>query len=207
METNQPITNPVNIPAVPVPGIFETKIPSAIAYAVGVLLFFMPFVDIKCNNMSLQQVSGFQLASGFTMKKNGADNSFLNDIKTDRTEGTTAKSDIKDPNLYALIALALGIIGLILSFTNARAANGAAMVTGIASAGALIGLFIDIKKQVKLDMPDSGGDISKGIEDFGKTVTDKMNISVDFTPWFYIALISFLAAAYFCYRRMTISKT
>jgi hypothetical protein len=206
MDTNQPITNPVNVPASTVPGIFETKIPSTIAYVVGVLLFFMPFVDIKCNNMSLQEVSGIQLATGFTMKKNGADNSFLNDMKMDKTEGATAKSDKKDPNIYALIALALGIIGIILSVTNARAASGAAMVTGIASAGALIGLFIDIKKQVKLDMPDSGGDISKGIEDIGRTVTDKMNISVDFTPWFYIALISFLAAAYFCYKRMSISK-
>jgi len=206
MDTNQPITNPVNVPASTVPGIFETKIPSTVAYVVGVLLFFMPFVDIKCNNMSLQEVSGIQLATGFTMKKNGADNSFLNDMKMDKTEGTTAKSDKKDPNIYALIALALGIIGIILSITNARAASGAAMVTGIASAGALIGLFIDIKKQVKLDMPDSGGDISKGIEDIGRTVTDKMNISVDFTPWFYIALISFLAAAYFCYKRMSISK-
>jgi len=206
MDTNQPVINPENSPATPVPGIFESKIPSTVAYVIGVLLFFMPFVDIKCNNMSLQQVSGFQLATGFKMKNSSSDNSFLNDLKPDKEDGTTGKSEKKDPNLYAMIALGLGILGLLLSFTNARAATGAAMVTGIASAGALIGLFIDIKKQVKLDMPDSGGDLSKGIEDIGRTVSDKMNISVDFTAWFYIALISFLAAAFFSYKRLTTEK-
>ena len=37
-------------------------------------------------------------------------------------------------------------------------------------------------------------------------LTDKMNISVDFTPWFYIAVIAFLAAAFFCYKRMSAVK-
>ena len=35
----------------------------------------------------------------------------------------------------------------------------------------------------------------------------KLNITVDFTPWFYIAVIAFLAAAFFCYKRMSASKT
>ena len=40
-------------------------------------------------------------------------------------------------------------------------------------------------------------------EDFGKELTEKMNISVDFTPWFYVAVVAFLAAAFFCYKRMS----
>jgi hypothetical protein len=97
--------------------------------------------------MSLQTVSGIQLATGFKMKNNSSDNSFLNDFKTDKVDETitktTTKSDKKDPNLYAMVALGLG---------------------------------------------------------------DKMNITVDFTPWFYIAVIAFLAAAFFCYKRMSASK-
>ena len=37
-------------------------------------------------------------------------------------------------------------------------------------------------------------------------LSDKMNISVDFTPWFYISILAFLAAAFFCYKRMSAKK-
>ncbi len=190
--------------------------PSTVAFAIGVLLFFMPFIDIKCNNMSLQTVSGIQLATGFKMKNNSSGNSLFNDIKSDKTDETITKTttgtDKKDPNLYAMVALGLGILGLLLSFTKAKAAIGGAMVTGIASAGALIGMMLDIKKKVKLDMPTTDGktgdnDIGKGLDSFGKEVSDKLNITVDFTPWFYVAVVAFLAAAFFCYKRMQASKT
>lgn len=215
MDTNQPAAAPVYAPVPASPGMFGTRIPSSVAFVVAVLLFFMPFIDIKCNNMSLQTVSGIQLATGFKMKNSSSDNSFLDDIKTDKVDETitktTTKSDKKDPNLYAMVALGLGVLGLLLSFTNAKAAIGGAMVTGIGSAGALIGLMLDIKKKVKLDMPSTGADksdggITKGIEDLGKDLTEKMNISVDFTPWFYVAVVAFLAAAFFCYKRMSSLK-
>jgi hypothetical protein len=215
MDTNQPTSTATNYaPKSAAPGMFGTKMPSSIAFAVGVLLFLMPFVDIKCNNMSLQQVSGLQLATGFKMKNNSSDNPFLNDVKTDKIdEGitkTTTKTDSKDPNLYAMIALGLGVLGLLLSFTNAKAAIGGAMVTGIGSAGALIGLMLDIKKKIKIPSIGGGGSdkggLSEKIDDFGKELGDKVNITVDFTPWFYVAVIAFLAAAFFCYQRMRSSK-
>jgi len=210
MDTNQPpVPPPPMYAARPSSGIFGTKIPSSVTFAVGVLLFFLPFIDIKCNNMSLQQVSGFQLATGFQMKNNSSDNSFLNDLKTDKIdEGitkTTTKTDKKDPNLFAMVALGLGILGLLLSFTNAKVAIGGAMVTGIASAAALIGLMMDIKKKVKLDVPNTGantGDDTLGLDRLGQQMNDKMNITVDFTAWFYIAIIAFLVAAFFCFKRM-----
>jgi len=216
MDINQPTT-----PTTPItyattsaaPGMFGTKIPSSVAFVVAVLLFLIPFVYIKCNGTSLEDISGVQLATGFKMKNKSSGNSFLDDMKTDKVdEGitkATTKTDKKDPNLYAMIALGLGVLGLLLSLTNAKAAIGGAMVTGIAAGGAMIGMMLDVKKKVKLDMPDSGGnggDLSKGLDDFGKSMSDKMNITVDFTPWFYIAVIAFLAAAFFCYKRMTATK-
>lgn len=209
MDTNQPTTAAATTPA---PGIFGTKIPSTVTFAIAVLLFFLPFIDIKCNNLSLQTVSGVQLATGFKMKNNSSGNSFLNDMKTDTVDKTitkaTTKTDDKDPNLYAMIALGLGILGLVLSLTNSKAAIGGAMVTGIASAAAMVGLLLDIKKKIKMDIPDtgSGNDLSDDINKIGKTVSDKMNISVEFTPWFYVALIAFLVAAFFCYKRMSAPK-
>lgn len=212
MDTNQPTTSATNTPVSTAPGMFGTKIPSTVAFVVAVLLFLMPFVDIKCNGTSLQTISGVQLATGFKMKNNTSGNSFLDGIKTDKVdEGitkATTKTDKKDPNLYAMIALGLGVLGLLLSLTNAKVAIGGAMVTGVASAAAMIGMMLDVKKKVKLDMPDTGGsgDIGKGLDKIGQTVSDKMNITVDFTPWFYIAVIAFLAAAFFCYKRMQAVK-
>jgi hypothetical protein len=55
-------------------------------------------------------------------------------------------------------------------------------------------------------MPDlhnrpRGGDVS-GFDKLG----DSIYIAVDFTPWFYIAVIAFLVAAFFCYKRMQETK-
>ncbi len=224
MDTNQPTDKPnenitttpaVQTPVNAAPGLLTTKMPSTIAFAVAILLFLMPFVDIKCNGSTLQTVTGLQLATGFTMKDADSGNNFLTDSKDDKTESKKTKSsdkaDKKDPNIYALIALGLGILGLGLSFTNAKAALTGAMVTGVAAAGALVGLMIDIKSNMKTDIPstnsgDTGGDLGAGLDNFGKSMSDKLNITVDFTSWFYIALIIFLAAAFFCYKRLSENK-
>jgi hypothetical protein len=208
MDTNQPTIPPVYSPASSNPGMFGTKIPSTVAFAVGILLFLMPFVDVKCNNVSLQKINGVELATGFQMKNKPSDNSFMNDLKSPvADEGitkATTGTDKKDPNLYALAALLLGALGLILSLVNAKTTTGAAMITGVLSAGAMIGLLLDIKKQAKIDVPNLG---ETQTTNNGLNLGDmKMGITVDFTPWFYISLIAFLAAAFFCYKRMQSSK-
>jgi hypothetical protein len=211
MDINQPTTPPPpQTYAAPSRGVFGTKVPSSVAFVAGVLLFFMPFIDIKCNNMSLQQVSGFQLATGFQMKNNSSGNSFVNDLKSpvadqEITKATT-KTDKKSPNLFAMVALGLGVLGLLLSFTNAKAGIGLAMVTGILATAGLIGLMIDVKKKAKIDTPDLGGGSSGedvlGLNKLGQQMNDKVHITIDFTTWYYIAVIAFLAAAFFCYKRM-----
>ena len=76
------------------------------------------------------------------------------------------------------------------------------MITGILAAVALIATMIDVKSQVKAQMPDlrnrPRGDDLSGFDKLG----DSIYIAVDFTPWFYIAVIAFLVAAFFCYKRM-----
>lgn len=213
MDINQPTTTtppPMHTPAT---GVLGTKVPSSVAFVAGVLLFFMPFVVIKCNNMPLQEVSGFQLATGFQMKNNNSGNSFMNDFKSpladDEKTKEVTKTEKKDPNLFAMVALGLGVLGLLLSFTNAKAGIGVAMVTGILGTAALIGLMIDIKKKAKIDTHDVGGGSGEdilGLNKIGRQVTDGVNISVDFTAWYYVAVIAFIAAAFFCYKRMQTIK-
>jgi hypothetical protein len=214
MDQNQPITNPAPVYTPQSRGVFGTGIPSTVAFLVAALLFFMPFIDIKCNNVSLQQVSGFQLATGFKMSNN-SNSSLFDDSKSDKTDSTTkttTNTSKKDPNLYAMVGLGLALLGFLLSFVKARAAMGAAMLTGILGAAALVGMMIDIKNKVKLDMANDSGksgtdDVTKGLDGFTKDVADKINISVDFTPWFYISVIAFLAAAVFCVQRMRATRS
>ena len=196
------------------PGSLSTKIPSAVAFIVGSLLFFLPFIDIKCNGTSLQQVNGIQLATGFQMKNSSSDNPFIDDIKNEDVDKgitkATTNTDKKKPNLFAMVALGLGVLGFILSLISSRAAVGGAMVTGLAAAGALIGLMIDVKNKIKLDIPSSKnkstGDDAFELNKLGNEISDKVNITVDFTAWFYIAVIAFLLAAFFCFQRLKYMK-
>jgi hypothetical protein len=196
MNATQPTTSyvPPPPPPPPVPGLFGTKIPSAVSFAVGILLFLLPFAEVKCNGSSLASNTGLGIATGMAWKSS-ANNMFGNDT----LGGGTAKADNtqkKDPNMYAIIALALGVIGLILSFMDARSAAGSALVAGIVSAGALIGLMLDLKKEVKQPIPDQ-----TGAGGFGDAMNN-MKISLEMTPWFYVAVVAFLVAAFFCYKRI-----
>jgi len=192
----------------PLPGIFGTKIPASVAFGIGVLLFFMPFIDIKCNNMTLQTVTGAQLATGFEIKGPGSDNSLVGSFEKMDTDANkmNRKGEKKEANMFALAALGLGIIGLVLSLIDKKGVIAGGVITGILGVVALIATLIDVKRKVKMDMPELGDKTkSTGATDFDK-LGDSMYIAVDFTPWFYIAVIAFAAGAWFCYKRMQLSK-
>ena len=185
------------------PGIFGTKIPSSVAFGIGVLLFFMPFIDIKCNNLTLQTVTGVQLATGFEIKGPGSDNSLVGNLEKIDKDNTSAirKGEKKEANIFTLAALGLGIISLVVSLLDKKGGITGGVITGILGAVALIATLIDVKRKVKMEMPEIGNKArSAGATDFEK-LGDSMYIAVDFTPWFYIAVIAFAAGAFFCYKR------
>lgn len=162
---------------------------TSIGFLVGVLLFLLPFVDIKCNGQSLATNTGVGLAFGTNYKTTGQlnslDNTFGKNTKKSDTENEKGKMFIA-----ALIALGLGILGLLLSLISNRS-NKTTMIIGILAAIALIVLMIQIKSDIK---DKSGTSTSEG---FDNTVT----VTAEFTAWYFLSLISFLAAAFFSYRQ------
>ena len=217
MDTNQPTTpTSTYAPAPTASGIFGTKIPSSVAFAVGILLFLMPFAELKCTSKADKENSGFSfsssafkitnsglgLAMGSQWKvKMGGFGSLMGDEKNSMSE----KQDKQSPNVFAIAALALGVLGLGLSIAKLKSGNAIATVSGVLSAGALVGLMFDLKSKMKdMKMPSkgSGGNEDNFLRDMGD-VTFKLG----FTPWFYVAIVAFLAAAFFCYKRMQSSKT
>ena len=98
--------------------------------------------------------------------------------------------------------MVLAIAGLVLSLTVPAKNSWMSVVTGALSAAALIGLFIQIKSEVKSStkIPTAGDDNDLlGLNKLSQQM-DKVAITVDFTPWFYVAVIAFLAAAFFSYK-------
>jgi len=184
-------------------GLFGTKIPSSIAFAVAVLLFLLPFIDIKCNNMSLMKVSGVKLATGFDIKTPGSSNSLFGDLSnlSEATQNNNS-SNKKEGNIWAMMALGLGIGGFILSIINKKISATGGLLTGSLSAIAMIILFITIKNDISKEAgmkPDISA--TQGLENTTNPFSENTLIAVEFAPAFYIALLSFLLAAWFSYKR------
>ncbi len=199
--SDTPATTVLPDPASPAPGsaLPIGKAPSIITFAVGILLFLLPFVDVKCNNTSLATISGMELATGFKLNV-GNDNTLVGKLEGMNGTENKANSEKRDANPYALAALVLGIAGLVLSLLKIKAGATGGLITGVLSAGALIGLYIDVKRQIKTEMNMS--DVNGPADEFGKQMSGMVGITVDFTPYFYLAILAFLGAAFFCYKRM-----
>ncbi|MBI1343992.1 MAG: hypothetical protein GC171_13750 [Terrimonas sp.] len=180
------------------PGLFGTKLPVSASLIIGVLVFLMPFVNIKCGNMSFKEVTGLELATGFEIKDPGNQHSMFGDMGNSNMNMGTNKKSTKDPNLFALAALGMGILAAILSFMSFKGRSVLTLLLGSATVVALVALMIDVKSQIRTDVPSSSGNNNGFNLDMG----DSMKIVAEFTPWFYIAVFCFAAAAFFSYRFM-----
>jgi ribosomal protein S7 len=65
-------------------------------------------------------------------------------------------------------------------------------------------LATSLKNQA-LDKAKEGAD-TLGLEGVGNSMNDVKPV-LAFSPWFYVAIVAFLAAAFFCYKRMSASKS
>ena len=206
METNVS-TNPV-----PSPGILGTKIPSTVVFTIGILLFLMPFAELKCNQPDTKtDLGGFNLNLGgqMTVSNTGVGLAFGSEweIAMNGLGGMLSGNDSKmnkeqpkqDPNYYAIAALALGIIGLIFSVAKMIGGSWIAMLAGILSAAALIGLRFDLDKKVKdpsqvVENNENSSEWLNGL--------DTVKFELTYTSWYYIAVLAMIAAAVLCYLRI-----
>lgn len=192
--------------------VFGTKIPSAVTFAVAVLLFLLPFAELKCKTPEQRQDSlfklnnigmsftntGLGLALGSEWKTNMPNSRFFD---SDRREDGW-KKDMKspEPNSWAIVALVLAVAGLGISFTKARAWAAVGAAAGALSAAALIGLMLDLQKQSK--------DLVSETQRAGNslTVTEGSGFILYFTPWFFVAVVALVVASFFSYKRMQLTR-
>ena len=199
MDTNQPTANPTYVQSRPNRGVFGTGIPATVAFAIGVLVFLLPFSEIKCGGTTLMSKSGLDYALGNNWKVMGA--GLGKDLGGDDDLTSKANSKKEGNTQYFIIgALGLGVLGLIFSFMGRGGASGG-IVTGIVGAGALIGFMIDAKKWFNDGMAKEAAEkATDGADSLGMGKMEALQFS--FSPWFYVAVIAFLAGAVFCFMRM-----
>lgn len=174
---------------------YRTPRLTTFSFAAGVLLFLLPFAEIKCNGASFAQMSGLNLATGSSPKlNNGLDNMFdsFDQSGMKRTEKTSGKSDGK---LYpfALIALLLGVVGVAVSLTKKSVFNQLEMILGAAGAVALIVLLVQVKS-------DASSQLKSGNPN-ADSLNGMMKVSVEFTAWFFLCVLAYLASAFFSYKQ------
>ncbi len=165
---------------------------SSISFAVAILLFLLPFVEIRCNGQEFATNTGLGLALGMDYKTTGQAKSMENMFNSGNEQVTTTrKTEKQDGKMYAgaLVALLLGIGGLVLSFVKKDHGKITAAI-GILAALAL--LFVMVQLQSDID----GQSQSKEESMFDQ----KVDVSVSFTPWYWISVLCFVLAAWFGYR-------
>lgn len=148
--------------------------------AAGILLFFLPFVQIKCGSSTLAENTGVGIALGKPWKMSanwGRD--FSRNLRTSMDEKRNKlRSGI---NVFAIVALVAGVLGLAFSLIKDPMRPLVAMCAGILAAIMLIALMI----YLKIQMRSSGATKNAGMG---------MVIKVQFTIWYYLSLFCFALA-------------
>lgn len=173
---------------------------SPAAFAAGLLLFFMPFVQFKCKmdketkkltelfdsgqRMPVIQMTGIDMLRGRLSKPDGGK-------PQTETEAGPAEGKVQWVNKvsYAIFAFSLALTGLALSFFHFKNRAIVVMVIGLMAATSLLLLLFQfrgdyLQRQLKTEYFD-----------FDRA------IDVRFTIWFYLSVASFLLAAFFSYRQ------
>ena len=173
---------------------FRKRFTATWAFTVGILLFFLPFSELKCSSITIAGNTGIGLAMGkewkmATMGKNndlfnGSDSNIIGDRKGAMKAG---------PSIFALLAIAAGILGILFSLSELKLRAMISMSAGILGAAMLIALMIQLKLLLRSSMPGSGGKSESNLN------ISRM-ITVQFTIWYYLSLISFLTAAFFGFK-------
>jgi len=171
-------------------GFLKSRHTTTTVFALAGLMFLLPFFEIRCNGTALAKASGTDLAFGFEMKQSKTVNNWSNafDFNSgDNRFQTESKMNRKEPNSFAIAALAFSVIGFALSWLHFSGRPLLILVIGLLGAVSLLVLMIQVKSDFKNELTEQRNEYGVGI-------------SLDFTAWYFICLFSFIAAAFFSYR-------
>ncbi len=172
---------------------FKPRHISGGSFLAALLLFFLPFLNIKCNDQKIASITGKDFVTGFKMKDKAGDSFFGGMFKNknknrgadaDNSDSTDkSKDEIEKPNKLAITGLILGVAAFALIFFRFRYATPAAAVASGIAAVSLLCIYLDYQSKVK-ELDSSMG----------------ISISMSFTIWYFLCIILFATGAYFSYK-------
>ena len=170
-------------------GLFGTKLPSSIAFLLAILLFLLPFAEIRCNGAAVANNTGLGIATGQEWKEVVTKNIFGNGFQNNPS-ANESKVQKQDPNIFAIASLALGVIGVLIAFLTPKGGGRFNLFVGALAAVLLIAMLIDLRSKAK-----SENSIKSSEMDFNAGVI----VTVDGTGWFYFTIILFIVGGVFSY--------
>ena len=169
-------------------------LPTAL-YALALLLFLLPFFDIKCNNVSMAKLSGISMATGGKPSLSSEMTDMQNSFPGERRRSASSFEGEGQLFVTALFALLLGVAGLLYSLLNKGDNQRPAVYIGALGALALIGSWIQVNSFV------SENSRTQGVQMPDNQFSSMMKVSASPTFWFVLCLLCFLAAAYISYQK------
>jgi hypothetical protein len=176
-------------------GLFGTKIPATAAFLIAILLFLLPFAEVRCNGSAMASNTGLGIAMGSEWKEVVTKNIFGESLSSNNNKKEFNQK--RDPNIFAIAALALAVLGLLIAFLNFSGGGKVNLFIGLLAAASLIAMLIDLKSKAKSDDSIKSSDANFNMG---------MKITVGGTGWFYFALILFFAAAFFSWQRSKVKN-
>jgi lysylphosphatidylglycerol synthetase-like protein (DUF2156 family) len=163
-----------------------------LTYLAIIVFFFLPFVNIKCNQHDIEKVKGIELATGMRIGNHHTDSSSLYLAELDSiapVTGTTGKSqgpeaqNVVDRNNYATAALILALCGLVLSLLIQWRSE---MLQGIIGLAGMLSLMLT---RIQLDQSVQQH-ASTGEKDIFN-----VQMSVEYLAAYWLAVVFFLFVA------------
>ncbi|MBB1285561.1 hypothetical protein HRH25_14340 [Flavisolibacter sp. BT320] len=165
------------------------------AYTLALLLFLLPFFNIKCNDVSMAKLSGISMATGGKPSLSRDLEDMQNSFPGERRRSAASIDNEGQLFITALFAMLLGVAGLLYSIFNKDENQRAGMYIGGLGALALIGAWIQVNSVVSENTKMQGGPSPD------ERFTAMMRVSASPTLWFVLCLLCFLAAAFISYQK------
>lgn len=156
----------------------KTKFISPSCFGAVIICFFLPFLNLKCNEVKLASIQGIELVTGSRLNlQRNAELPFA-----DKDEGKAVDIDIDsqkiDRNYFAVAALFLAIGGLVLSFLLFLQKEMICSTIGLGGALALMLMRVQIDSSIEKQTNGIGNYI----------------VHIDYVYGYWLSVVFFLVA-------------
>lgn len=180
---------------------FRRRHNTTAAVALGLLLFLMPFAELRCGNIPIIRNSGLGLAFGSSWRPAMGGMPDKKDLVKKDTTGDFQKSLSSGPNVFAIVALVAAILALVICLSSTRSRSLVVLSASALTALMLIALLVQMQISFSNAMNKASDLAAEKKGDMGEWSSAMTGmIKLHFTLWYYISLVSFMAAAFFGYK-------